>query len=390
MVAPMTKRRERWARAALVLGAMVAALAVFELGVRVFGVDYNLTQEWKFHRVLGWSQVPGGRYDFELDGRAVHVEFNAIGFRDDEHTIEKPPGVRRIVVIGDSFSEAVQVNVEETFYRRLVERLNATGRDHWELINLGVGDFGSAQELIALERYGLRYAPDIVIQQIFALNDVCTNSIELVGVCRSENDRYRPYLVGDALRETTAQPVRNFLRRWSAAYGVVEHALGALTRKPKTPDFGARVRAAGLAVDPLLQTYAADEHQEPVVRRAWTHTEAILAKTAAVAHAHGAHYLAMTVPFELQLDLRYWPPGPPPPYPLIFDYAERRLEKFFARVGEPVVTLLEPLAARYDEIMPYINGHLSSAGHRVAADALYKKLVKLGWVKLFSEPAARR
>src|SRR5688572_26831400 len=104
----------------LLLAASTAVgLGLFEIGVRVARVDYNLSPNWKFHPVLGWSQVPNGRYEVVTQGHQLRVQFNSMGFRDREHERAKPPGVKRIVVIGDSFSEAVQVNVEDTFHRKL-------------------------------------------------------------------------------------------------------------------------------------------------------------------------------------------------------------------------------------------------------------------------------
>jgi hypothetical protein len=185
----------------LLLGASVlVGIALFEVGVRALGIDYNLSPNWRYHPILGWSQVPGASYDVVVQGRPVHVSFNALGFRDQDHQLAKPPGVKRIVVIGDSFCEAVQVNVEETFWKTLERLLNqrdssAGNPTRWEVINLGVGDFGTAQEYIALRDYGLAFHPDVVIQEIFPLNDICNNSIGLYGLCRSHNDRYRPYFV---------------------------------------------------------------------------------------------------------------------------------------------------------------------------------------------------
>ena len=98
--------------------------ALFEVAFRAAKLDFNLSPNWKYHPVLGWSQVPGATYDVVLEGRRIRVSFNSAGFRDIEHEKAKPPGVKRLVVIGDSFSEAVQVNLDETFHRRLEGLLN--------------------------------------------------------------------------------------------------------------------------------------------------------------------------------------------------------------------------------------------------------------------------
>lgn len=161
----------------LLCASVLVGVAMFEIGVRAVGLDYNLSPNWRYHPLLGWSQVPNGTCDVAAEGRPVRVSFNSMGFRDREHAQAKPPGMKRIVVIGDSFCEAVQVNVEETFQRKLEELLNQRGATKWEVINLGVGDFGTAQEYLALSEYGLAFDPDVVIHQIFPLNDICNNSL---------------------------------------------------------------------------------------------------------------------------------------------------------------------------------------------------------------------
>ena len=66
-------------------------LLLFEVVARLTLPEFNLNNNWKYHLVLGWSQVPGGEYDYEREGRTVHVEFNSLGFRDVAHEVESPP-----------------------------------------------------------------------------------------------------------------------------------------------------------------------------------------------------------------------------------------------------------------------------------------------------------
>jgi lysophospholipase L1-like esterase len=61
-------------------------------------------------------------------------------------------------VLGDSFVDGSDVGDEETFTWHLQQRL-----ENVEVINLGVYGYSTAQELITLEKVGLRYHPDLVI-----------------------------------------------------------------------------------------------------------------------------------------------------------------------------------------------------------------------------------
>ena len=67
-------------------------------------------------RVVGWKQVPhlhwtwaGGSGTWYASDFRVEVQTNALGFRDLERAVHKPPTVRRVALLGDSFIEAVQV-----------------------------------------------------------------------------------------------------------------------------------------------------------------------------------------------------------------------------------------------------------------------------------------
>jgi hypothetical protein len=375
----------RCLKAALLLLSTTLGVALFEAGFRAAELEFNLSPNWRYHPVLGWSQVPDGSYDFVLEGRPVHVSFNSGGFRDGEHQQAKPPGVRRIVVIGDSFSEAVQVNLEETFHQRLEELLDEGEPGRWEVINLGVGDFGTAQALVALTEYGLAFDPDVVIHQIFPLNDVCNNSIELFGLCRSDNDRYRPYFVEieGELRLTHRQPIRTALRRRVVSYGAVERWLLELAghdpQNPGDPDPG-RLAELGLrGMNPLLLAFVPAEHQPEAIAEAWRMTEVLIERIVRVTRARGIDYVAMSVPFELRLspDWEDFARRQPPPA-MDRRYPERRLSALFDRLGVPSVMLLDEFQPYLDEVLPYVGGHLSVAGHRRAAQALHRKLIESG------------
>jgi lysophospholipase L1-like esterase len=98
---------------------------------------------------------------------SVQARFNSRGFRDLERTEGKPPGVRRVALLGDSFVLALQVPFEHTAGQVLERRLNAELRPpgvlRWEVLNLGISAYGLGQCLIAWERHASRFQPDYVV-----------------------------------------------------------------------------------------------------------------------------------------------------------------------------------------------------------------------------------
>jgi len=102
------------------------------------------------------------RMGYEL--RPLTATINSDGLRDIEHSVEKKPGTIRILVVGDSIAYAGPgVSLENTYARKLEHILNRTGTDFFEVINLGVPGYGTAQIYERFIEKGLKYSPDIVV-----------------------------------------------------------------------------------------------------------------------------------------------------------------------------------------------------------------------------------
>ncbi len=124
-------------------------------------------------RVVGWKQVPGLRWvwaghHWYASEFSVEVETNALGFRDLDREVRKSGGVKRVILLGDSLIEAVQVPFEQTAGQLLERRLNehpSLDREsppRWEVLNFGVSSYGIGQYLLAWEEYAKRYDADYV------------------------------------------------------------------------------------------------------------------------------------------------------------------------------------------------------------------------------------
>src|ERR1041384_6895967 len=90
--------------------ALIACLTLggAELALRAAG--YSAPIWYQPDALLGWVMRPGAQGWFTHEGRA-YVQVSAEGWRDREHALEKPAGVYRIAVIGDSAAEALQLEV---------------------------------------------------------------------------------------------------------------------------------------------------------------------------------------------------------------------------------------------------------------------------------------
>jgi lysophospholipase L1-like esterase len=98
---------------------------------------------------------------------AVELRYNSLQFRDREPG-PRTPGVRRLAVLGDSFTEGQGVNEEDTYPRALERALNRTGAS-WEVLNFGRrgADFPALRD--TFEEL-LEFDPDVVLYGM-VLND---------------------------------------------------------------------------------------------------------------------------------------------------------------------------------------------------------------------------
>src|SRR5262245_34647044 len=142
--------REAIVAALLVAASVSIALALGEIGLRIGGFSYpslyvpdDVTGGRLRAGAEGWNRIEGEAY----------VRINSQGLRDREHALAKPPDVYRIAVLGDSYAEALSVDLEATFWSRLPSRLGtcgfATGK-RIETINFGVSGYATAQALLTL------------------------------------------------------------------------------------------------------------------------------------------------------------------------------------------------------------------------------------------------
>jgi lysophospholipase L1-like esterase len=151
----------------LVLVSLLFAFVVGEVALRLMGYrgapQSHISNTYEVpDAVLDWRYVPNSEVHF---GKLT-FRYNNAGFRDVDHEVEKPPGVRRVVVVGDSVSEGVGVETDHVFARVLQSRL---GQGH-EVINIATSGLNTPQEVHLLEREGLKYQPDLVILNL-VLND---------------------------------------------------------------------------------------------------------------------------------------------------------------------------------------------------------------------------
>jgi lysophospholipase L1-like esterase len=153
---------------ALAIGSILLTLAVLEAAFRTAGVHVGTVQISR--RTMRRTANP--RLKFELrPGSVARAEvvyrINAHGMRDRPREIDKPAGMRRIAVLGDSITFGYWVAEEDAFPHQL-EGLLGPGV---EVLNFGVPGYNLEQETEILRERALGFSPDVVIVAL-CLNDL--------------------------------------------------------------------------------------------------------------------------------------------------------------------------------------------------------------------------
>ena len=365
-------------RLILLISAVIFAAIASELGLRVIGWQAPVWHQ--ADSLVGWVLRPGISGVWSVEGRA-DVRVSSAGLRDREHTVSKPPGVYRIAIIGDSYSEAMHVPVDSTYWARLPADLERCGYPHRpvEMLNFGVSGHGTAQELLMLPR-AWRYRPDLVLLQVTVHNDIRNNVTELeaaAGMPFFVLDSDRLVLADKGLRRDYERQQRLPRRVFRA---LLDLRLVQLFHRAWTAD---QRRARGVELVPSfgglrrsdLPVFAPP--RDAVWTRAWNVTERLIEaiRDSAAAHAVPVAMVIVATPSAVS-------PRPETRAAVAESlgvddllYPDRRLLAAGKARGIPTVSLGPPMAAYAESSGTFLHGfgdrldqgHWNAAGHRVAA-----------------------
>jgi hypothetical protein len=392
----MSKLKNLGVNLGLTLGGLFMGVVIGEIGLRAAKIegyrkigDFEDPAPTNFHTAdpnLGWKLKPGASGEWNGEGASL-VQVNSDGLRDREHTKAKPPNTLRVAVLGNSFTEAIHVPVEQTFWSKLERKLGncqaVKGRKKVEVINFGVLGYGTAQELIMLRKKVWDYSPDIVILAFFIGNDVTNNSPKL------EFDRYRPFFAYDA----TGKLVPDMSFRNPAPIYRNDRVFSFVDRMPSLLVNNSRILQVIKKVDverkrqyfSELSTHNFKEPQDEAWQEAWRVTEGLIVTIRNEVVQKNADFLLVTIPDPMQVRPEAQERKNFMRKNNIQDlfYPERRLEKLGAREGFRVLNLSEQFqvytekyqlcAYGFENYLP-CGGHWNGLGHGLASIVINRNL----------------
>jgi lysophospholipase L1-like esterase len=217
---------------ALCISGLIAAL-LLEVGVLVL-----VGEQPKFPRhVVGAPfglriNEPNTHYRHKSADVTVWFQINGQGMRADrDFPREKPPGMLRIVSLGDSYTIGYEVAAEDTFSSVLERELRKAGLPV-EVLNAGVSGYSNAEECLYLERELSAYSPDLVLVSFYA-NDLVDNVRS--GLFRLVDGALvagaRDYVPAGGLGNfLNTNPVFNLLSGYSNAFALVKERANLLLK----------------------------------------------------------------------------------------------------------------------------------------------------------------
>jgi hypothetical protein len=385
-----TALRRLAANTALALFAVLVVVLLVEIGLRVAGVshpDFVMADE-----DLGFAHRPGAEGWWRREGKA-YVRINEDGLRDHPHAKAKPQGTVRVAILGDSYAEAFQVPHEDAFWavmERDMEQCPAFRGRNVEVINFGVSNYGTAQELLMLRKRAWAYSPDIVVLAFFTGNDIHNNSRTL-----ADDTRIRPFFVpeGDTLVLDTSfradpwfQAQRTLTRRFlNAAIARSRVLQVANAARRNAVALRATPAKAGEGFEPGLDDEVFREPADTAWTAAWKVTERLLGVMAEEVRRRGARFLVVTLSNGIQAH-------PDPAVRAGFArrlraadlfYPDRRVAAVGAREGFPVLGLAPALQRHAERNQSFVHGfdgsgtgHWNREGHAVAGHVIAGELCR--------------
>lgn len=187
-------------------------LRVAEIKIELPTYSLENTQNFWFDmdENFGTLHLPNDSYRQKKYCFDVVYKSNSVGFRDEERSVYSEE--KRIVALGDSFTEGIGVSVEDRLTNLLEEQTNMAH------LNFGLaGNFGPIQYAKLYQTLAKKYTHDAILIGILPSNDFIDDDYSIA--LKVGGNRYKPFLKGkypkyeiiyhaDSIQKSKAQPNR--------------------------------------------------------------------------------------------------------------------------------------------------------------------------------------
>ena len=375
----------------LVSVGLVFAFLLLEAALRIVG--YSFPAFVRMDQARGWSLWPNQQGWTRNEGGKIYLKISSDGLRDVEHPVEKPAPTLRVAILGDSYSEAAQVQMDQSFWSVMGRQLDGcpvVNAKKVEVINFGVDGYGTDQELLTLREQVWSYAPDIIVLVFTPSNDVTDNS----RILSVEKDKpFFVYQEGKLVMDASFRASFQYHARESwpmQLYYRAVNSLRVLQLVRQTKNLW-RQRKLGEMVQGTtdsggvkfgLADLSYRQPADPAWKDAWQVTEALLQELNNEVMARGSAFLVVTVTRAIQVN-----PDPELRRNYVkrlgvdnLFYPEQRIAALGKTTGFPVLTLAQPFvehAERDHKFLHFGGGHWNIEGNHLAGEMIAHKICEI-------------
>ncbi len=355
----------------VVVISIVLALGLGEIAIRIVAPQHLIVARpdvWAPVDTLGHAKVAGIATILNQGPRPVQFYTDSLGFRVGANGQE--PGKKRVLILGDSFMEAREVEYEESVAGLLDSTLTTELGYPIEVWNTGVSDWGPSHYLLQAKRLLGTYEFDVVLLSIFVGNDVMPRKVEYFPP-RAPRMRHRFHvpkrLSASAVVEGVLYPMNDFLEERSHLFLFLKYRLRAV------------LMGFGLTADYFPFSLLRSEANST----SWEVTAEICREIADLAREQGLETVVVIIPAIQQIDWKvatvFLEGFQVDSSAVDIDQPNRILVGKLRERGLDVVDVLPAFRQAHQNgttLYETVGWHLERDGHRIVNDLLWPVLAE--------------
>ena len=406
----INKKKVKFALVAIIL-IFFAVYITGEVAVRIFDpqILYNdhdpaypsYPKEVEYDADLGWSTVKDYKvmpHTYQGRKPVITITHNKEGFRMDH---EVGASKNMVVMTGDSLTYGFWVDDKKVVSKQLNNLLG----NNWEVINLGVGGYGTDQAFLRFIRDGLKYKPKAVVHVLF--NNDFSNIVS-----NYQYDVYKPlFKIGnDGRLQLTNEPVPvspdmersypkikedaykgfdKFMRTWSHFYilynskiSQIKSAMKDFFNPPEKKDYFDTYKDG--------EFWAIERNYTDTMKYSFYLNSLIIKEYSNLAKQNNITFILVVIGDRISVDQKKQKDTVEQYYNInddFFDYEKpyRLLDEFAKRENIKIVDLYPVFKKEFNEEKkdPYLDGdaHLGDYGQEVFAREVYRALKEEGVIE---------
>jgi hypothetical protein len=385
----MNKGKQIVLKAGLVLLGFFLGLVLMEVAVRVY---LKLTEPIsdkacrEKDELLHHALKPLSRCRSRTTEWDIKFEVNSLGLRDYEYQENKPDGSYRILMLGDSFTEGYGVELDETFSKLLEKKLNTALDGKIEVINAGVSGYSPILELLYLKNKGLELKPDLVILN-YTMTDYYDDwqyKNQLLPSKKKEVEWEAEKMYTEVIPQTTWLPfIPTSLKWWLHQHLVSYDFISLRLKKIFNPEVYKENIKEFEKGDILTDQFAItrEEITSEDYQKLISNTQDYLLEIRNLLAENNIDFILSIIPYGHQVNQQEWSQGR--------NYWQFEKNKLYSSkcIGDLEAWAKDNNIAVLDLLNVYqkpstqlnyfpIDGHWNKKGHIIAAEEMYKSLIK--------------